>query len=85
MIGWNQAHQKKKNLKLFKRVPDNTSFYFVHSYFVDPSDKSVIATETEYGNSFCSSIEKDNILACQFHPEKSQKWGLKVLENFVKL
>jgi glutamine amidotransferase len=85
-MGWNQITYKGGvTPPLLKNIPDNSSFYFVHSYYVDPTDKKIISTETDYGTSFCSSIQKDNILACQFHPEKSQKWGLKVLENFMKL
>ncbi len=85
-MGWNQITCKGGvTPPLLKDIPDNSSFYFVHSYYVDPTDKKIISTETDYGTSFCSSIQKDNILACQFHPEKSQKWGLKVLENFKNL
>lgn len=86
-MGWNQARKVNTVAKpvLLEGVADNSSFYFVHSYYVDPTDKKIISTETDYGTSFCSSIQKNNILACQFHPEKSQKWGLKVLENFKNL
>lgn len=59
--------------------------YFVHSYYVDPADKSIIAGETDYGITFCSMIQKDNIWATQFHPEKSQRLGLQFLQNFAKL
>lgn len=83
-MGWNGINKKGEPL-LLKEIPDESSFYFVHSYYVAPEDTSITATETDYGISFCSSIEKDNILACQFHPEKSQKLGLKILENFAKL
>ncbi len=83
-MGWNQA-KKKGDPVLLKGIKDESSFYFVHSYFGDPQDKSIIATQTDYGISFCSSIEKDNLLACQFHPEKSQALGLKILENFTAL
>lgn len=83
-MGWNQI-QKQGNSLLLQGIPDQSSFYFVHSYYVQPSEKALIATETEYGVNFCSSIQKDNILACQFHPEKSQALGLKMLENFVRL
>lgn len=83
-IGWNQV-QKKKTPTLLKGIEDNSSFYFVHSYYVVPREKSVISTTTEYGVNFCSSIQKGNIFAMQFHPEKSQKLGLEVLKNFVGL
>lgn len=82
-MGWNQIIKHGDPL-LFRGVPDGTSFYFVHSYYVEPKTE-LVATSTEYGSLFCSSIEKDNLFACQFHPEKSQGSGLKVLENFVKL
>ena len=59
--------------------------YFVHSYYVVPEDKSIIAATTDYGVDFCSMIQKDNIYAVQFHPEKSQAQGLKIIENFVRL
>ncbi|MBI4411361.1 MAG: imidazole glycerol phosphate synthase subunit HisH [Deltaproteobacteria bacterium] len=83
-MGWNQI-QKKGNPTLLKGIENDSSFYFVHSYCVAPKEKSIVATETDYGGLFCSSIEKDNVLACQFHPEKSQKLGLKVLQNFAEL
>ena len=69
----------------FAGVPDGSWFYFVHSYYVIPDDPSLIATTTEYGYEFCSAIWKDNVFACQYHPEKSQDVGLKVLENFKGL
>jgi glutamine amidotransferase len=59
--------------------------YFVHSYYVVPQDRSVIATETDYGGMFCSAIWRDNVFATQFHPEKSQAEGLKILRNFAEL
>ena len=83
-MGWNQIVKEKDPL-LLKKIPDKTSFYFVHSYFVKPVDKNIVATQTDYGIDFCSSIQKDNIVATQFHPEKSQKWGLQILKNFVEL
>ncbi|MFO7982199.1 MAG: imidazole glycerol phosphate synthase subunit HisH, partial [Desulfuromonadales bacterium] len=64
---------------------NDSSFYFVHSYYVVPDDPSVVATETEYGVTFCSSIWRDNVMATQFHPEKSQALGLQILKNFGKL
>ena len=83
-MGWNALSFKKK-LPLFNGVEDGSFFYFVHSYYVKPEDKGVIATTTSYGVDFTSSIQKDNIFACQFHPEKSQQVGLQVLKNFGKL
>ena len=70
---------------MFKNIPDDAYFYFCHSYYVVPEDKELIATTTEYGIEFVSSICKGNFFACQFHPEKSQSVGLKLLENFVRL
>ena len=74
---------KSKNI-LFESIQDDAYVYFVHSYYVEPKDKSFITTETDYGISFCSSIGKDNIWATQFHPEKSQTIGLQILKNFTK-
>lgn len=84
-MGWNQINQCRGEVSspIFRSIPDESSFYFVHSYYVVPQEKSVILTTTDYGVSFCSSVQKDNIIAMQFHPEKSQALGLKVLENFV--
>ena len=83
-MGWNRAIQRHRS-PLFKDVPDNEHFYFVHSYYVVPKDDSVIATETDYGGNFCSSIWRDNLYATQFHPEKSQTRGLELLRNFAAL
>ncbi|MBI1909253.1 MAG: imidazole glycerol phosphate synthase subunit HisH [Deltaproteobacteria bacterium] len=81
-MGWNQIKKKKENA-LLKNIKDGTDFYFVHSYVVVPKEKSVIATTTHYGGEFVSSVAKDNLFACQFHPEKSQAAGLKLLEAFA--
>lgn len=83
-MGWNQVKQKKQH-PIFDSIPDSTNFYFVHSYYVDPVDKSVVAGETNYGVDFCSMIIKDNLIATQFHPEKSGDMGLKLLSNFLKI
>ena len=82
-MGWNSIKIKKK-APLLEGIPDNSYFYFVHSYYVIPKQKDIIATTTYYGVEFVSSIWKDNIFACQFHPEKSQKLGLTLLKNFKK-
>ena len=79
-MGWNSI-KKLSDTPLLKQIDDNSFFYFVHSYYVIPED-NVTATSTEYGLEFTSSIIKDNIFACQFHPEKSQKEGLKILKAF---
>jgi len=82
-MGWNQVNIKQKN-GLFKNIKNSEFFYFVHSFYVVPEDSKVIASTTDYINEFCSSIQIDNIWAVQFHPEKSQKPGLKLIKNFVK-
>ncbi len=83
-MGWNTLKIKKKN-KLTVHIPQNSYFYFVHSYYVQPEEENVIAGVTDYGGEFTSMIVYENIFATQFHPEKSQKRGLKILENFLKL
>ena len=83
-MGWNEA-TKRIDSPLLSGIEDDTFFYFVHSYYAVPEDRSVDLTTTGYGMDFTSSIMKDNIMACQFHPEKSQKPGLKVLENFSRM
>jgi glutamine amidotransferase len=86
-IGWNQIDltQKGKESDLFKGIKDKDFFYFVHSYYALPETRDIITSTTNYGVDFCSSINKDNIFATQFHPEKSQAKGLKLLENFINL
>lgn len=83
-MGWNVARMKKES-PLFKGVEDGSYFYFVHSYYAAPDDGTVVLTSTDYGMDFTSSISKDNVMACQFHPEKSQKVGLRLLKNFSEL
>ncbi|NOU48474.1 MAG: imidazole glycerol phosphate synthase subunit HisH [Bacteroidales bacterium] len=84
-IGWNTVSVEKEN-ELFKGIDKNAKFYFVHSYYVEIKEGNDDAiTTTDYGIVFNSSLSKDNIFATQFHPEKSQKPGLKLLENFAKL
>jgi len=83
-IGWNQVEQKAAN-PVFDGIPDKANFYFVHSYYADPVDKSVTAGITEYGLPFCSMIIKDNIMATQFHPEKSGEIGLRLYSNFINM
>ncbi len=82
-IGWNQVWLKKRE-GLFLGIEDGDYFYFVHSYRVVPKDESIVASLTDYGEYFVSAIQKDNVWAVQFHPEKSQKKGLKLLENFKR-
>ncbi len=80
-MGWNEIRMKKKT-PVLDGIPGGSYLYFVHSYYVVPEDKEITATTTDYGVEFVSSIWRDNIFACQFHPEKSQQAGLKILENF---
>jgi glutamine amidotransferase len=85
-LGWNQVKiemQKEKN-RMFDRINDNSYFYFVHSYYVEPDDRDVVAATTFYGKRFTSGIIKKNVWGVQFHPEKSSSDGLKVLENFYR-
>ncbi|MDP2943826.1 MAG: imidazole glycerol phosphate synthase subunit HisH [Candidatus Omnitrophota bacterium] len=84
-IGWNQLRKKSQDCLLLKDIADNSYVYFCHSYYVEPEDKNVIAAITDYGINFTSVVYKDNIFGVQFHPEKSQAIGLKVLENFINL
>jgi imidazole glycerol-phosphate synthase subunit HisH len=83
-MGWNQLKQKMAH-PVFNGIPDEANFYFVHSYYVDPSDRSIVAGETDYGIDFCSMVIKNNLIATQFHPEKSGEVGLRLLGNFLKL
>ncbi len=82
-MGWNQVKQVQSH-PIFKGIPDETNFYFVHSYYGSPETKEVVAGETEYGISFCSVIVRGNLIATQFHPEKSGELGLKIYDNFLK-
>ena len=81
-MGWNTL-EPTHACRLLKEIPADASVYFVHSYYVRPADESVIAARTNYGIPFTSMIERGNLFATQFHPEKSQKVGLKLLENFA--
>jgi glutamine amidotransferase len=83
-MGWNQVRQKVKH-PIFDGVPNEANFYFVHSYYAEPEDKEVVAGTTEYGLSICCMIIKSNLIATQFHPEKSGEWGLKMYSNFLNL
>ena len=83
-MGWNQIERQGRTPYL-KGIRSGSNFYFVHTYYVVPNDKTIIATQTKYGKTFVSSIARRNLFACQFHPEKSQAVGLKLLNNFVGL
>ncbi len=80
-MGWNTVSLLKKP-PIFDGIKDESYFYFVHSYYVAPDDAGIIAGTTDYGTTFTSMVWKDNIIATQFHPEKSQETGLKILKNF---
>jgi glutamine amidotransferase len=81
-MGWNSLNIKQGDNPLFNGIPDKSYFYFVHSYYVVPEEASIISTTTDYGIEFTSSVRNDNIFAVQFHPEKSQTLGLRILRNF---
>jgi len=83
-IGWNQVNIVKKS-KIFNNIENNSHMYFVHSYEFIPEDKSVVSATTKYSSDIVCSVEKENIFGTQFHPEKSDKEGLKIIENFIKL
>lgn len=82
-MGWNRI-EKKKESTFLEGISDGDYVYFVHSYYVIPEETSLIATTTPYGASFVSSIATDRLFACQFHPEKSQEIGLRILANFAR-
>jgi glutamine amidotransferase len=84
-IGWNQLDIVKPECPLFRGIAPGSYVYFVHSFFPKPADASIVATRTTYGETFASSVWRDNVFATQFHPEKSQKIGLQLLKNFVEL
>ncbi len=84
-IGWNQLEIVRPDCPLFRRIPAGSYVYFVHSFFPKPTQGSIVATRTTYGETFASAVWRDNIFATQFHPEKSQGVGLQLLKNFVDL
>ena len=83
-IGWNEIEIVKET-KLFKSIKNKSHMYFVHSYEFIPNDKSVISATTDYSSKIVCSVEKDNLFGTQFHPEKSDKEGLKIIDNFLSL
>jgi glutamine amidotransferase len=83
-IGWNQVRQRFSH-PVFEGIPDEANFYFIHSFYAEPEDTSFVAGTTSYGVSMCSMIIKDNLIATQFHPEKSGEYGLKMYANFLKI
>ena len=84
-IGWNQIEIVQPECPVFRGVENGSHVYFVHSFYPQPEDDSIAATRTTYGVDFISAVWRENVFATQFHPEKSQKVGLKILENFVNL
>jgi glutamine amidotransferase len=83
-IGWNEINIVKDS-RIFENIENNSHMYFVHSYEFIPEDKNVISATTDYSSNIVCSVEKENIFGTQFHPEKSDKLGLKIIENFLKL
>ncbi len=81
-MGWNQVHQVRAH-PLWRGIPPDGRFYFVHSYYTVPSEPSLVAGRTDYSTSFASALARDNLFVVQFHPEKSQKLGLQLLANFL--
>ena len=83
-MGWNRGGNRHGQ-PVLDGVADGTFFYFVHSYHVVPEDQSLVAIETDYGQPFCAAVWRENLFATQFHPEKSQAEGLRILKNFAEL
>lgn len=83
-IGWNSLTYPNKG-RLFKDIPEHSYVYFVHSYYLKAQDEKIVTAATEYGASIHASVEKDNVFACQFHPEKSSEVGMKILKNFLDI
>jgi glutamine amidotransferase len=82
-IGWNQVRSAGDE-PLLAGVPDGAHFYFIHSYLVRPAEPAAVALTCDYGGEFCAAVRVDNLFACQFHPEKSQGMGLRLLSNYIK-
>lgn len=83
-MGWNSLHLQNDG-RLFADIPEDTYVYFVHSYYLKAKNEEIVKATTEYSTCIHASVEQGNIFACQFHPEKSSTWGLKILENFINL
>ena len=83
-IGWNSLHLEH-NGRLFQNIPENSYVYFVHSYYLEAQDPEIVKASTEYGVQIHASVEKGNVFACQFHPEKSSETGLRILKNFAEI
>ena len=83
-MGWNSLHLQNEG-RLFRGIPEDTYIYFVHSYYLHAEEPEIVKAVTDYSTTIHASVEKGNVFACQFHPEKSSKYGLKILENFAKI
>ena len=83
-MGWNSLHLQNDG-RLFRGILEDTYVYFVHSYYLRAADEQIVKATTQYSTCIHASVEQDNVFACQFHPEKSSTWGLKMLENFANL
>lgn len=83
-MGWNSLHLQNQG-RLFEGIPEQTYVYFVHSYYLQAQEPEIVKATTQYSTCIHASVEKDNVFACQFHPEKSSRYGLKILENFAKI
>ncbi len=83
-MGWNSLHLQNQG-SLFEGIPEQTYVYFVHSYYLQAQEPEIVKATTQYSTCIHASVEKDNVFACQFHPEKSSRYGLKILENFAKI
>jgi glutamine amidotransferase len=83
-MGWNSLHLMNEG-RLFRGIPEDTYVYFVHSYYLQAEDPQIVKAVTDYSTCIHASVEQGNVFACQFHPEKSSKWGLKILQNFAGL
>lgn len=84
-IGWNQLEIVRPDCPLYRGIANGSYVYFVHSFYPQPVNPAIVATRTDYGDNFASSVWRDNVFATQFHPEKSQKVGLQLLQNFAEL
>ncbi|AOA57130.1 imidazole glycerol phosphate synthase subunit HisH [Acinetobacter larvae] len=82
-MGWNEVHQVDPSHPMWRDIAQDSRFYFVHSFYVQPQDSTLVAARSEYGLDFCAALQKDNVFATQFHPEKSHTAGLQLLKNFV--
>jgi imidazole glycerol-phosphate synthase subunit HisH len=84
-LGWNSVSQRKTQSQLWHEIPEQVYCYFAHSYYIEPEDPNLIIATCDYGGDYPVAIQRNNLFGLQFHPEKSQKWGLQILHNFLKL